>query len=172
MDGLTLWDVLDILNCLFQGVMAIVAVIAIRVTIKQIGGRANVKLKMKTEFELILTDEGTAYVELVIHMVNLSMAPVYISSSGVQLWKYRKRKFDMRISDESFVLESGASRSVRGQFNSLRLDDIASLHDKVRIYAVCQIDKMVYEKKSWSYDEFKHECEKKSKRVDRLAQEI
>lgn len=172
MDGLTFWDVLDILNCLFQGVIAIAAVVAIWITVKQISGRANVNLKMKTEFRLNETREGEFFVELVIHMVNLGMAPVYISSSGVQLWEHRKPKFKMRLSDDSFVLKSGESRSVCGQYKSEMLDDKASLHDKVRIYAVCQMDKVFYEKKSCSYDEFQHECEKIRKRVDKLAQEI
>lgn len=170
MDGLSFGDVLDILNCIFQGIIAIAAVVAIWITLKQISSRANVNLKMKTEFRLNETKEGDFFVELVIHMVNLGIAPIYISSSGVQLWEHRKPKFKMRISDESFVLESGASKSVSGQYISEMMDDKASLSDKVRIYVVCQMDKIFYEKKECSYAEFQHECEKIRKRVDKLAQ--
>lgn len=160
--------IINILNCFFQGVIATAAVVAIWITIKQISGKASIHLKMKTEFRLNEATGGNIMVELVIHMVNLGMAPVYISSSGIQLWKRNKPKLKMRISDESFVLKSGEMQTVSGQYMSEMMDDRASLHDKVRIYAECQMDKVFYDRKKCPYDEFKHEFEKIRNRIDKL----
>lgn len=161
-------NVFEILNCVFQGIIAIAAVAGIWIAVKQISGRAKANLKMKTEFRLNETTQGGFYVELVIHMVNLSMAPVYISASGIQLWDKRKSKYIMRVSDIPFVLPSGESKTVSGQYISEMIDDKASLHDKIKIYAICQMDKVFYEKKTITYDEFRHESEKISKRVNKM----
>lgn len=161
---------LDIFNCIFQGIIAVAAVIAICITINQVGGKTKVELKIRPEFRLNQTNEGIFFVELGLHIVNLGMAPIFVSSCGVQLWERRKEKCTIRISDESFVLKSGVSTIVYGEYNYDKINDIASLNDKVRIYAVCQMDKTYYEKKKYSYEELKHECEKKSKRVERENQ--
>lgn len=160
--------IINLLNCIFQGIIATAAVVAIWITIKQISGKASIHLKMKTEFRLNEATGGNLTVELVIHMVNLGMAPVYVSSSGIQLWKRNKQKLKMRISNETFVLQSGEMRTVSGQYMSEMMDDRASLHDKIRIYAECQMDKVFYDRKKYPYDEFQHEFEKKRKRIDKL----
>lgn len=160
---------LEVLNCFFQFVIAGAAVVAIWITIKQISGRAKPNLKMKTEFRLSEARSGQFIVELVIHMVNMGMAPVYVSSCGVQLWEHRKLKYKMKISDDSFVLKSGESRIVCGEYRGKSMNDKASLHDKVRIYAICQLDKVCYERKEWIYDEFKHEYEKINERVNKMT---
>lgn len=160
--------IINLLNCIFQGIIATAAVVAIWITIKQISGKASIHLKMKTEFRLNEATGGNLTVELVIHMVNLGMAPVYVSSSGIQLWKRNKQKLKMRISNETFVLQSGEMRTVSGQYMSEMMDDRASLHDKIRIYAECQMDKVFYDRKKYPYDEFQHEFEKIRKRIDKL----
>jgi hypothetical protein len=164
--------VIEIINCFFQGIIAIAAVVAIWIAVKQISGRAKANLKMKTEFRLNETTSGEFYVELVIHMVNLSMAPVYISALGIQLWEKGKSKYTMRISNTPFVLLSGESKTVSGQYISEMIDDKASLHDNIKIYAICQMDKVYYEKRTITYDEFKHESEKISKRVDKIKENV
>lgn len=160
-------DVLNVnvLNCLFQGVIAVAAVVAIWITIKQISGKANIYIKLKAEFDLKLID-GKKDVVLVIHMVNLGMAPVYISSCGIELYKHKHKKYKMRIYDNPFVLKSGYSEVVRGHYLGEEMDDEASLHDKVRIYLVCQMDKVYYGKKKYYYDEFKHQYQKILKKID------
>lgn len=163
-------NVLAVLNCIFQGIIAVAAVIAIRITIRQISGRANVNMKMNTEFRLNEVKDEGFIVELAIHMVNLGMATVYVSECGICLWAHRKPKFRMRISDDSFVLKSGQSRTVCGEYNGEMLDDMASLRDKVRIYAICQMDKVYYDKKKHFYNDFKHKYEKVARRVNKLTQ--
>lgn len=164
--------VVNILNCFFQGIAAVATVVGIWIAVKQISGKAKANLKMKTEFKLNETTLEGDYVELVIHLVNLSMAPVYISELGIQLWEKRKLKYTMRIFNIPFVLASGQSKAVSGQYISEMIDDRASLHDEVKIYAICQMDKIYYEKKTIAYDEFKHESEKISKRLDKIKKHI
>lgn len=163
-------NILNIINCVFQGIIAVSAVVAIWITIGQISGKAKIKLKMKTEFRLNETEGGEFIVELVIHMVNLGMAPVYISSSGIELWRHRKCKYKMRISNESFVLKSGESKTVCGKYFSEMIDDVSLLSDSVKTYATCQMDKIVYEKKECSYDEFKHKWESADRKISELKQ--
>ncbi len=80
-------------------------------------------------------------------MVNLSMAPLFVSSCGVQLWEDRKAKLTMPISVKPFVLRPGQSKTVTGKYFNELINDKALLHDRVRIYVVCQMDKVYYEKK-------------------------
>lgn len=161
---------LDIINCIFQGIIAGAAVFAICITIKQVSGRAKVNLKIRPEFRLNKMKEEPFFVELGLRIVNLGMAPIFVSSCGIQLWEYRKEKRTIRISDKSFVLQPGTSTIVYGEYDFDMINDIASLHDKVHIYAVCQMDKIYYDKKKYSYGEFKFECEKINKLVEKEKQ--
>ena len=158
--------VLDIINCIFQGVVAIAAVIGLWIAVRQISARAKVNLSMKAEFKFMAIARGESYIELHIHMTNLSMASVYVSASGIELWDKKKVKYTMRISEDSFELPSGGSKTVSGRYNSRVIDDKASLHDKIKIYAVYQGDKVFYGSKAIKYDQFKHESEKVARRVD------
>lgn len=162
--------VVEIINCVFQGIIAIAAVDGLWIAVKQISGRAKANLKMKTEFRLSETTQDGSYVELVIHMVNLSMAPVYISTAGIQVWGKKKVKYTMRVSETPFVLLSGESKTVAGQYISEMIDDKSSLYDKIKIYAICQMDKVFYAKKTITYNEFKHESEKILKRVNKMKE--
>lgn len=156
----------NVLNCFFQCIIAVAAVVAIWITIKQISGKGSIHIKLKTKFDLKLNDDNRKEVVLVIHMVNLGMAPVYISSCGIELYKHKHKKYKMRVFDNPFVLKPGYSKMVSGYYLSGEMDDKASLRDKVRIYLICQMDKVYYEKKRYNYDEFKHEYEKVLKRID------
>lgn len=161
-------ELLNLLNCVFQGIIAFAAVVAIIITIKQISGKTSINLNMKKEFRISEIKEGQFVVELVIHMVNLGMAPVYISSTGVQLWIHNKPKFKMKIANDAFVLQSGHCKSVYGVYHSEMIDDKASLHDKIKIYAECQMNKVFYDRTVFSYDEFFHEYERMRKRIEKV----
>jgi len=163
---------IDLLNCIFQGIIAVAAIIAIWITIKQIGGKTNVNLRMRHSFRLHQTSAGESYVELVIHIVNLSMAPVYIQASGVKLWRRKGKDQKIKcfpIYHDPFVLKSGETKTVCGKCDCEAINDCASLGDKIRIYSICQMDKYYYEKRSIKYADFKHESDKITKRVETLS---
>lgn len=163
---------MDLFNCISQCIIAVAAVVAIIITIRQISSKTKINLKMHMNFVLNEKIGEKAFVELKIQMVNLSMAPLFVSSCGIQLWDNRKVKLTIPISEKPFVLRPGQSETVADEYLNELINDIALLHDRVRIYAESQMDKVYYEKKYIFYDEFKHEFEKCNKRANKINKDM
>ena len=156
-------DAVSIINCVCQCVIAIAAIIAIVVTILQISSKTRIKLKITYTFESIKdASSDETYVEIRFHILNMSMAPVYISESWIQLWKNQNQHIECRITnaDSALSLKPGESGTLGGKFFIQSISRSAKLRDQIRLYVVCQIDKKIYCKKSIEYAEFEHEYEK------------
>lgn len=148
------------INCGSQIIIAIAAAIALYLTCRQFSGKAKVKLKAKTEFRISERKNHTFYVEIILHIVNLGMAPVYISESGIQLWDEKKEKWPMCISLEPIVIKPGDIAHISGEYDCEMMDDHATLQDEVSVYAKCQLDRCWFEKARISYADLKHDCDK------------
>ena len=157
---------LNLLNCLFQGIVAVCAIVAIGVTKRQFSGKAKANLKMGIEFKFNEGPGGELVVELYIYIMNLGLGPVYISSCGIELWSGKKPKHQMRISGEPFVLKSGQCETVHARYRSDNINEDAQLRDRVKVYAIYQMDKIFYDKKDYAYDEFKHLYEKRKQIIE------
>jgi hypothetical protein len=156
---------LDLINCVCQIIMALAAVIAICITVKQVSGKSKVHLRATTEFRINERHNHTFYVELILNVVNLGMAPVYMSEVGIQLWDGRREKWKMRISTDPIVIMPGDIAKISGEYDTEMMDDHATLRNKVCVYVKCQLDRFWFEKVKTPYAEFKHESEKVSRNL-------
>ena len=86
--GILKWikDNYDLINSICQIVVAFAAVAALFLTCRQFSGRAKARLKAKTRFVIGEKQNREFFVAIRISIVNLGMAPVYISETGIQLW--------------------------------------------------------------------------------------
>lgn len=154
-----------LITCICQIIVTGSAIVAIIITLKQVSGKTKVKLRATTEFRINERVNHAFYVELVLHIVNLGMAPVYISESGVQLWDGKNQKWSMRISMYPIVIKPGDIAHISGEYDCEMMDDHAALHNKVSVYAKCQLDRYWFEKAKVPYAEFKYESEKVSRNL-------
>lgn len=154
---------IDLINCACQIIVAVAAVVAIIITLQQVSGKSKVKLKATTKFQINERHDHTFCVELVLYIVNLGMAPVYISESGIQLWDNRKEKWQMIVSKDPIIIKPGDIAEISCEYNSELVDDHAALRDTVSVYAKCQLDRCWFDKSRIPYGEFKHESEKVSR---------
>lgn len=152
--------VLDLINCLCQIAVACAAVIALFLTCRQFSGRAKARLKAKTRFVIGEKQNREFFVAVQISIVNLGMAPVYISEAGIQLWDGNRKKWSMCTSLDPIVIKPGNIVHVSGEYDFEMMEDHATLHDKVSVYAKCQLDRCWIDKQRVSYADFNHEYEK------------
>lgn len=159
---------LNYMNCFFQFIIALCAVIAICITIQQISSKTKINLKMKMAFRLNKIENDKTIVELEIKIVNMGMASVYITACGIQLRKHRKKKPKVAISDKLFRLKPGEHISVVGEYPGDIIDDSSSTYDRVYMYVESQLGKMYYYNKDiMRYEEFWHQYQKFKKRADK-----
>lgn len=151
-------DIWQLINCVVQAVVAILAWIAIILTLRQVSSTTKVKFKMYTKFQIGMKD-GKEAVEIVLHIVNLGMAPIFIEGWGVQLWNYGKKKKTITISEEIFELKPGKPYSLSSYYPYNKVNDAASLHDKVCIYIKYRLGEIYYGKKEL-YDDLNFEYKK------------
>lgn len=151
-------DIIPLINCMCQIVVASTAVIALILTYRQFSGKAKVKLKAKTTFFIDENGNGEFVVAIRISIVNLGMAPAYISETGIQ-GSYGKRKWSYCTSIDPIVIKPGNIVHISGFFDYDTVEDRARLNDKVSVYAKCQLDKYWHDKEKIRYDEFKRSFE-------------
>lgn len=161
----------EFINCIIQAVISISAWITILLTRRQVSSTTRVKLKMYTDFRADIQD-GEAVVEIALHIVNQGMAPVYIQGWGIELRGYRHKDYRLSISTDLFELEPGRPYVIAQHYPGGKIDDMASLHDRVRIYVQYQLNELYYSRKKCSYDEFRHEFEKVNHSINSVNSEV
>lgn len=165
------WEGWAAVSSICQIFIALFALIAICITLKQISSKSNARLDMSLNFglgalrydDVIKVTPGFS-----IHIANLGMAPVYISECGIEFFQGKKSKTGLFLTDEPFMLQSGecATKSMHHLEGLIpEFDDKVSLHDKVKIYAKCGTGKIYYKETEFDYAGFKFEFEKFVKRA-------
>jgi hypothetical protein len=149
-----------LINCLCQFWVACTATVALVLTYRQFSGKAKARLKAKIRFFIGEKQNNEFFVAIRISVVNLGMAPVYISETGIQLWDGNRKKWSMCTSLDPIVIKPGNIVHVSGEYDFEMMEDHATLHDRVSVYAKCQLDRCWIDKERVSYAEFNHEYEK------------
>lgn len=163
-------EVLYFINTVSQLVIAISAVVAIIIAIKQTRykGKANIKGYYKCKLGMIEHNDSKE-LEVVsgisIKIINLGLSPVYIENCEIEFAKKIRNKNNpgfMTVSDV-VCIKPGESYIGSIPLKEFIIDDIndkVSIHDKVYVYAQLCNGKIRKWKTKVDYASFKHEAEK------------
>lgn len=165
------WEGWNAISSICQLFIAMFAFIAICITVRQISSKSKLKLNMKLNFGLGIyqhNNESKVVPGISISIANLGMAPVYISSCGIEFVHNKSSNPGLFITDEPFVLQSGecvTKSMIHPDAFFEELDNEVSFHDKARIYVVSGTEKIFYKKTDFDYASFKFEFQKVNKKV-------
>lgn len=168
-------EALNFINTISQVVIALSAIIAIIITIKQVRyrGKANIKGYYKCALGVIrdnTSNKSEVVAGVSIQIVNLGLSPVYIEYCGLKFIGKIKNKNYPGIMTTSDIVRINPGESYNGSIPYIELllndiDDKVSLHDKVYIYAqLCNGKEHSWETGE-DYAMFKYECVKMIKRA-------
>lgn len=163
-------DIFNFINVISQLVIAISAVVAIIIAIKQTRykGKANIKGYYKCGLGMIehnVSKEFEVVSGISIKIINLGLSSVYIEYCGIKFAKkLRNRNAPgfMTVSDV-VCIKPGESYTGSIPINDFIINDIndkVSIHDMVYVYAQLCNGKIHKWKTEDDYASFKHEAEK------------
>lgn len=167
------WEGWEAVSSICQVFMSIFAFIAICITIKQISSKSKAKLGMsfKVGLGVVEVNEETQIIPgFSMQIVNLGMAPVYITECGIEISKSKNSNPGLYFSMTPFVLQPGECEIKSMTHFRKGVDDIEdkiSLRDTVKMFVVDGAGKTYYKKTGYDYESLKFEFEKMEKRANK-----
>lgn len=170
------WNILDFVNTISQVVIALCAIIAIVITIRQVRyiGKANIKGYYRCALGAIEYNDSKE-IEVVagvnIKIINMGLSPVYIEYCGLEFIGKERNSDYPGIMTTSEVVCINPGESYDGTISHIELlldkiDDEVSLHDRVYVYVqLCNGEEQKW-KTDDDYATFKHECTKMINRAE------
>lgn len=164
-------EILNIINTLSQLVIAISAVVAIVIAIKQTRYKRKANIKGNYACVLTMNKYNAEVVSIIgIQIINFGLSPVYIEYCGIEFAEKIKNKNNLGFATSSGVIcikpgESCKDNIPLDECVINEINDKVSIHDKVYVYAKLCNGKIQRWKTKDDYATFKHEAEKMIKRA-------
>lgn len=176
-------DILNIINTGCQIIMAVSAIVAIIITIKQINSRSGINLKtkfrvseaigFKSESMQINSREDFEHVPIIsIEVYNDGISNVFINSIGmacIQKGKKNKKYVtgEYMVNEQDFILEPGVYKSVSLHHLEIWLDsnNRVEKYDDICVVINYNMDKTKYYKTSYNFGMVKKEWEDRIEKI-------